>query len=153
MVQPHQVRPCTSRRWDTNLSSYRWFLHSVERQGRNDTDMTKRWVCSWWRWYLYSLCSRSMSTKAFIKSLWLEKEYREFARLRERKRHQRYYIERKVKLMKSLMTEQPKKQVPFHLVTPTRDEFIYFEHIDWDTYKIVWSDDEITIPWILNNFC
>ena len=46
-----------------------------------------------------------MSTKAFIKSKWLEKEYREFARLREKKRYHGYYLERKAKLIREIANQ------------------------------------------------
>ena len=105
MVQPHKVRPSQARRRDTHFSSSRWYVRSMERCWVNDADRTKRWVCSWWRWYLYSLFWIVMSTKAFIKSKWLEKEYREFARLREKKWYHGYYIERKAKLIREIANQ------------------------------------------------
>lgn len=41
---------------------------------------------------------------------------------------------------------------PFHLVTPTKDEIVYLERIDWDRYRVVWTDTEMTIPWFRNMF-
>jgi len=71
MVQPHQVRSSQARRRDTHFSSSRWYVRSMERCWVNDTDRTKRWICSWWRWYLYSLFAVVWLTQSNNSSHWV----------------------------------------------------------------------------------